>query len=295
MAQFSGCENNVEAGEALRLPAGAIHAAHRFGRTAARRRPVLLADRSDLTASSAPDDLLQDWRATAPVARDSVRPRLFEEVAAARAQIRAQVDRFGPELVQSGLLALLELRQPDTYAHACRVSRSAAILARAMGTGADETALIRKAALFHDIGKVAVPQRLLYRGGRLDDDEVAVMRLHVSIGAAIVAEIPSLRDAAAIIGATHERFDGSGYPNHLAADDIPRGARIITLADCFDAMVTRRTYSEPMTQSEALQELRRCAGTHFDPAAVSAWLQIMAPSVSPSPQAAGRRVPVAVR
>ena len=295
MAQFSVGENKVEAGEVLRLPAGAIHAAHRFGRTAARRRPVLLADRSDLTASFAPDDLLHDWRATAPVARDSVRPRLFEEVAAARAQIRAQVERFGPELVQSGLLALLELRQPDTYAHSCRVARSAGLLAGAMGAGADETALIRKAALFHDIGKVAVPQRLLYRSGRLNDDEVAVMRLHVSIGAELVAEVPSLQKAAAIIGATHERFDGSGYPNHLAAEDIPRGARIITLADSFDAMVTRRTYSDPMTQSDALAELRRCAGAHFDPAAVSAWLQIMAPSSGPSLEPAGRRVPVAVR
>ncbi len=316
MAQFNGCEHNIEAGEVLRLPAGAIHAAHRVAHNASPRRPVLLADRCDRLGSPAADPIPDDWRATAPVARDSVRSRLFEEVAAARAQVRAQVERFGPDLVQSGLLALLELRQPDTYAHACRVARSATILARAMGVDAEETALIRKAALLHDIGKVVVPPRLLYRSGRLRDDEVAIMRLHVSIGAEIVSEIPSLRDVAGIIAATHERFDGSGYPRQVAAADIPRGARIITLADSFDAMVTRRVYSEPMTRADALRELLRCAGSHFDPAAVRAWMSMMSaseglagmptvrerPSIAggvevatPSSFSAGVRVPIRAR
>jgi putative nucleotidyltransferase with HDIG domain len=209
-------------------------------------------------------------------ASDASPRRRHEEVGTGRDQARAAVKRFGPGLVQSGLLALLELRLPQTYAHAQRVARSSVALARAMSLLEGEVRIVRQAALLHDIGKLAVPARLIGHHGALTDAEVRALRMHVDIGAELVNGVPSLAGVGAIIAATHERFDGCGYPCRLAGEEIPLAARIISVADSYDAMVTRRPYRDPMSHEDAHHELVKCSGSHFDPAVVREWVALAA-------------------
>jgi putative nucleotidyltransferase with HDIG domain len=216
---------------------------------------------------------------------------LFEEVRANCDAIREQLAGFGPELAQSGLLAILELRLPETYAHAWRVARSSVGLARAMGLADIDVRTIKRAALLHDIGKMAVPDRLLAHRGPLGDHEIAVLRMHVTIGADLVADVASLDGVAPVIAATHERYDGTGYPSRAAGDDIPIGARIIAVADCYDAMVTPRPYREPVGREEAHNEMVRCSGSHFDPAVLREWVALLGAWGSPVPVT---RLPVAL-
>jgi len=230
------------------------------------------------------DLAFQDFRATrtelslverpAP-APDERRTDLFDEVRAACAHVKAQIAQFGPELAQSGLLAILELRLPDTYSHARRVARASVALARAMGMLESDVRIVRHAALLHDIGKIAIPGRLLRYRGPLGDHEITALRMHVTIGADLVADAPGLEGVAPVIATTHERYDGTGYPNRLAGDEIPAAARIIAVADCYDAMVIRRPYCEPVSREEAHNEMVRCSGTHFDPAVVREWIAML--------------------
>jgi putative nucleotidyltransferase with HDIG domain len=218
---------------------------------------------------------MPDWRHM-PVAPGNRRlQELLQELTASCDQFQKQINHFGPGLAQSGLLALLELRLPDTYAHAQRVARSSVALAAAMDLPDSDVRAIRCAALLHDIGKIVVPARLLRQAGHLGDDEIAILRLHVTVGAELLAGIPSLAPVASIVGATHERFDGSGYPNRLMGSDIPLGARIIAVADCYDAMTAARPYADPVSREDAHNELVRCAGLHFDPAVVRAWVGML--------------------
>ena len=217
------------------------------------------------------------------LAPDSRRADLLEEVRGACDDIRERLAGFGPELVQSGLLAMLELRLPETYAHSRRVARAATALARAMRLLESDVRAIRRAALLHDIGKIAIPSRLLRHRGPLSAHEIAVLRMHVTIGADLVADMPGLDGVAPVIAATHERYDGSGYPSRASGDDIPAGARIIAVADCYDAMVTRRPYCEPVTREEAHNEMVRCSGSHFDPAVVREWVALLGTWESPVP------------
>lgn len=208
----------------------------------------------------------------AAVPADDHRDRLFKEVANGLAQTRAMLERLGPDLAQSGLLTALETRMPATYDHAWRVAESTAALARTMGLSAVEVRELRCAALFHDIGKIAIPPRVLDRSGPLTDDEIAILRLHVTIGAELLAGIPTLAAVAPVVVATHERYNGTGYPLGLAGAGIPLGARIIAVADAHDAMTARRPYGAPLSRADANRELARCAGTHFDPQVVQAWM-----------------------
>jgi putative nucleotidyltransferase with HDIG domain len=182
---------------------------------------------------------------------------------------------MGPEIVQSGLLALLELELPETYGHARRVARASVAMARAMSLPEAEVRAIQCAALLHDIGKIAIPARLLRHRGPLGEYEIAALRMHVTIGAELASGIPSPRGVSPLIAATHERYDGTGYPNRLAGDDIPVGARIIAVADSHDAMLAPRPYCEALTRDEAHNEMVRCSGSHFDPAIVREWMALM--------------------
>lgn len=183
--------------------------------------------------------------------------------------------RLGPPLAQSGLLTTLEATTPEIYGHARRVAESAAALARAMCLSDSEVREVRRAALFHDIGKIAIPSHIRDRFGPLSDDEMSVLRLHVTIGADLLADIPTLAAAAPVVMATHERYDGGGYPCGLAGSDIPLGARMIAVADAHDAMIGRRPYGTPLSRTEANRELMRCAGAHFDPNVVHAWMEMI--------------------
>jgi HD-GYP domain-containing protein (c-di-GMP phosphodiesterase class II) len=130
---------------------------------------------------------------------------------------------------------------------------------------------LTRAAELHDIGKAAIPDAILNKPGPLDGDEWLFMRRHTIIGERILAEAPALVPVAALVRASHERWDGAGYPDGLAGDQIPLGARVIMVCDAFHAMTNRRAYSVALSPEAALDELRRGGGTQFDPLVVDAF------------------------
>jgi HD-GYP domain-containing protein (c-di-GMP phosphodiesterase class II) len=134
---------------------------------------------------------------------------------------------------------------------------------------------IRHAGELHDAGKVAIPDGILLKPGPLTEDEWAFVRRHPLIGERIVRSAPSLTRVAGLVRSTHERFDGEGYPDRLEADAIPLGSRIVAVCDAFDAMTAERPYREPVSEDDAVAELRRCAGTQFDPLVVEAFCRVL--------------------
>jgi two-component system cell cycle response regulator len=144
-----------------------------------------------------------------------------------------------------------------------------------MGLSTEDHAQLRQAAELHDVGKLAIPDEILGRPGRLDPEDWAFVRRHPLIGERIIGAAPALAAAAKLVHSTHERFDGSGYPDGLAGDQIPLGARIIAVCDAFTAMTFPRPYAAQRSVPEALAELRRCAGTQFDPAVVEALANLL--------------------
>ncbi len=163
---------------------------------------------------------------------------------------------------------LLEvLREKDTTLreHTSGVADLAQATAEALGMSAAEIQHVRLAAELHDIGKSAIPETILNKPSALTAEEWGFIRNHTLIGERIIRVAPSLAPVAGLVRASHERVDGGGYPDGLTGDAIPVGSRIVAICDAFDAMVSRRPYREPRTVNEALAELRRCAGTQFDP------------------------------
>lgn len=127
-------------------------------------------------------------------------------------------------------------------------------------------------AELHDVGKFAIPDAILGKPGALTDDEWELVRRHPVVGQRILAAAPALVHLAEIVRATHERFDGRGYPDGLVGAEIPLVARVVAVCDAFDAMTANRPYRPALSAEDALAELRRCAGTQFDPAVVAAFL-----------------------
>jgi diguanylate cyclase (GGDEF)-like protein len=166
------------------------------------------------------------------------------------------------------LVRTLAERSPGLKAHLQEVADLAETVARRLGLTDDETAQVRHAAELHDVGKVAVPERIVEKPGPLNAEEWSFMRKHTLIGERIIAAAPALAGVARLVRSTHEHWDGRGYPDGLVGEDIPLGARIVAVADAFDAMTVRRPYSEPRKPQEALGELRQCAGAQFDPVVV---------------------------
>jgi diguanylate cyclase (GGDEF)-like protein len=169
------------------------------------------------------------------------------------------------------LLQALQERNPDLGTHLDDVGRLAHATALKLGLSDDEADLVRSAGELHDVGKVAIPDAILNKPGPLDDSEWEFVRRHSEIGERIVAAAPALGGVAPLVRSTHERWDGSGYPDRLRAHQIPLGARILAVCDAYDAMVADRPYQRAMDPAHALQELRRCAGTQFDRDVVDAF------------------------
>jgi len=170
----------------------------------------------------------------------------------------------------------LDLRDQETEGHSRRVTAYTVALARALGVDADQLRIIAHGAFLHDIGKIATPDRILLKPGRLEPDEMAIMRNHCRCGYEMVRKIPFLTEAAEIVYAHQERFDGTGYPRGLRGEEIPLGARIFAIADTLDAMTSDRPYRKGTTLSGAQQEIARCSGTQFDPRIVEVFLCIPA-------------------
>jgi len=168
------------------------------------------------------------------------------------------------------LLRALQERNPELAERHAAVARLAEAVGQRMGVVDGDRAQLRQAAELHDVGKLAIPEELLHKPGPLDAEEWAFVRRHPLIGERIIGAAPALAAAAKLVGATHERLDGSGYPNGLTGDQIPLGARIIAVCDAFTAMTFPRSYAPQLTVPDAIEELRRCAGTQFDPTVVDA-------------------------
>jgi putative nucleotidyltransferase with HDIG domain len=170
----------------------------------------------------------------------------------------------------------LDLRDAETEGHSRRVTAYTTTMAREMGLNAEELRVIARGAFLHDIGKIATPDSVLLKPGRLSVSEIAVMREHCERGYAMVSKIPFLREASEIVYAHQESFDGSGYPRGLKGEEIPLGARIFAVADTLDAITSDRPYRNRRSFSEAREEIMRCSGKQFDPAIVEVYLRIPA-------------------
>ena len=159
----------------------------------------------------------------------------------------------------------IETKDADNRGHCQSVMRLAVDVAKKLDLQGAQLETVSRAALLHDIGKVGVPDGILLNTGKLSEDEQIVMRTHAAIGRDLVSDVPALQPLAQAILYHHEKWDGSGYPAGLAADEIPLAARIIGAVDAFDAMTTPRLYRGAISAQEALDEMKRCAGTQFDP------------------------------
>jgi diguanylate cyclase (GGDEF)-like protein/PAS domain S-box-containing protein len=172
------------------------------------------------------------------------------------------------------LLRILSERSPALGIHLDEVTGLCEAVATRLGMPEEERAPLLQAASLHDVGKVAVPDVIINKAGPLDDEEIAFMRRHTLIGERILSAAPALTRAASLVRWSHERFDGDGYPDGLKIEEIPLGSRIIAVCDSYDAMVSDRPYRDPMTTEEARAELRRCAGTQFDPVVVEVFCDV---------------------
>lgn len=182
------------------------------------------------------------------------------------------------EDAQSEILARLaaagEHRDDDTGRHTIRVGELSAAIAQTLGLASEAVQLIRAAAPLHDVGKIGVPDHILLKSGKLTPEEFDVMKTHTTIGAAILAGGRSalVMEAERIALNHHERWDGMGYPNRVGGPAIPLGARIVAVADVFDALTHERPYRAAWAVDRVMEEIRAQSGHHFDPAVVAAFL-----------------------
>ncbi len=169
---------------------------------------------------------------------------------------------------------ILDARDPYTGGHAAKVADYASAIARELGMSDERIKIVRQAALLHDIGKVAIPDHILYKPSRLTDEEYEHVKQHVIIGASLLEQSQGLRHLAPFVRHHHERWDGKGYPSQLSGSDIPLEARILGICDAAEAMISDRPYRRAMTLDAVIAELRQCAGTQFDPALVEVFIRI---------------------
>lgn len=213
--------------------------------------------------------------------------RLEQELANYRQRLEVMVaertDQWKQALHQLGesyeatlraLGAAIELRDRETAGHSQRVCRYSLEIARAMHLTGEEMESLTRGAYLHDIGKLGVPDAILLKPGALTPNERAVMQQHVKIGFDLVKGIPFLADAAETVLAHHERYDGSGYPRGLKAEQIPLLARIFAVADSFDAITSDRPYRRASSLEDGWDTIRRGAGRLFDPQVVNAFLNV---------------------
>ncbi len=222
---------------------------------------------------------------TKPISPAVVRTRVKNHLALydQRRHLESMVQVRTEELEQSRLEIILRLgraaeyKDNETGMHVKRMSHYSKLLARAVGLDEAYCDLILKASPMHDIGKIGIPDNILLKPGKLDKGEWEVMRTHPEIGAQIIGEHtnPLLRLAREIALTHHEKWDGSGYPRGLKSDEIPLPARIVAVADVFDALTTERPYKKAWTVDAALELLDKESGKHFDPIMVNAFTGIL--------------------
>jgi HD-GYP domain-containing protein (c-di-GMP phosphodiesterase class II) len=174
------------------------------------------------------------------------------------------------------LAKTIEARDNYTGGHSDRMTEFAVQTAARLNCPYDEIQAIRWASLLHDIGKISIPDEILHKPGPLNVDEWEMVKSHPLKGAEIVLMASNLEHVAVLVLAHHEKYDGSGYPYKLEQQRIPIGARILAVVDAYSAMTDGRVYRKPITHVEAIEELRRCSGSHFDPVVVDAFISLFA-------------------
>lgn len=188
-------------------------------------------------------------------------------------KMNEELDEINLGLLET-LGAVIDAYDMFTYGHSTQVAVYAAALADKLNLAPDEKSIIVKAALVHDLGKVAVMESIISKPGALTDEEFNQIKRHPEIGARIVSRMKGFKDLVDLVKHHHERWDGKGYPDGLAGEEIVIGARILALADALDAMFSTRSYRPPRSYQEILAEVARCSGTQFDPKVARAFFAV---------------------
>ena len=176
----------------------------------------------------------------------------------------------------SVLSRAIEARDPYTRGHSARVTALAESIALRLGWSEERLALLHVGGPLHDIGKLAISDEVLSKPGRLDDEELAQIREHPKLGARLLLRVAPFRQALPYVLYHHERWDGAGYPSGRSGEEIPLEARVLAVADAFDAMTSDRPYRRALSRDEALAEVERCSGTQFDPEIVRVFIELFA-------------------
>ncbi len=172
------------------------------------------------------------------------------------------------------IASALDAKDPYTHGHSMRVTLYSIILAKELNVPEHDLELIETAGLLHDIGKIAIPESILCKPGKLDDNEFAIMKSHPANSERLIASIKKLHEVSPGVKHHHERWDGKGYPDGLKGEDIPYSARIIAIADTYDAMTSTRSYRKALDHDIAINEISKCAGTQFDPVLAQKFVEI---------------------
>ncbi len=186
------------------------------------------------------------------------------EMTASRSQILCDLSELFYKTIKSIAFAL-DAKDKYTHGHSLRVTLYSLALAKKLNLQDDVLEEIETAGLLHDIGKIAIPEKILLKPGKLTDEEFEIIKSHPELGEKLVKSVEKLGLVSNWLKHHHERYDGKGYPDGLAGEDIPISARIIALADTYDAMTSDRAYREALSHQEAIDEIKRCSGTQFDP------------------------------
>ena len=184
--------------------------------------------------------------------------------------LQAPVDGEDPLQLLHALVDIVNGTDSYTAGHSARVADIATVLARLIDSSPADIDIVRRGALLHDVGKIGVPEKILRKHGALTKEERHMVDMHPIFGASILARVPEAAPLVPIVLHHHEHWDGSGYPGKLSMTDIPLPARIVSIADAYDAMTSYRTYGAALTAEQALEELRNCSGSQFEPRLVDA-------------------------
>ena len=184
--------------------------------------------------------------------------------------LQAPADSTDPLHLLHEMVDVVDRSDSYTAGHSTRVAEISAVLARLTDCTREEIEVVKKGALVHDVGKIGIPEKILRKHGPLTAEERHMVNLHPIIGASMLARVPEAAELIPIVLRHHENWDGTGYPGQLSMTDIPKLARVVAIADAYDAMTSYRTYGPAFTSEEALQELRKLSGARYEPRLVDA-------------------------
>lgn len=205
------------------------------------------------------------------------RKKLIDQIKTSNVELRSANEQLQTRHFETltSMITALEARDLYTKGHSERVAKLAKRIAQKMGFGADQISYIREGALLHDLGKIGIRESILNGRGELTTEEFRHIQTHPLIGSSIIGKMESYKHLIPMIRHHHERWDGSGYPDGLVGDQAPIGARIIAVADSFDAMTSERTYRKPLSFRDALKTVLRLSGTLLDPQVVKAFIEVI--------------------